>query len=113
MYPSELETRQRYTVVAYERHDRGENPPDYEFLSCRERFLDTTNYERKLYKELALALDDASPGHDGVCVVAYLRADGADEFEDSSYGVIAIEQEPGRGASWHVLDEIAEQIQLY
>lgn len=111
MFAEELCERKRYAVVAYERHDRGENPPDYEFLSCRERFLDTTNYERKLYKELALALDNASPGHDGVYVVAYLRADGATEDEDSSYGVIAIGQEPGRGASWDVLDEIAEQVQ--
>ena len=108
---NELDTK--YTIVAYERHDNGEEPPTYEFVSCWVRSLDHENYERKLYRALSLAISAINDASDGACVVAYLRADGADEDEGCSYAVIALEQEPGRGATFWTGDEIAEQIQLW
>lgn len=110
---TELHERRQYAVVHYARHE-SEEGVDYEFLSWRGVLLDHANYERKLYRELAHALDDsATIDHDGIEVVAYLKADDATSFEGSSYAVIAIEQTPGRGATFWVGDEIAEELQLW
>lgn len=109
-----FEHKTHVLLVAYERHDNGEEATEYEFLYKRGRSLTEENYERRLYSELAFALDEASvDDHDGVCVVAYERCDGATKFEDSSYAVVAFEQQPGRGVTVWSGDEVAEQIQLW
>ena len=100
-------------VASYMRHDKGEEPAEYEFMYATGRALNDENYERKLYRELAWALADATDEHDGVCVVAYATADDTNEFEGSSYAVIAYEQQPGRGVTVWIGDEVAEQIQLW
>ena len=108
MRASELDERRQYAVVHYARHE-SEEGVDYEFLSWRGVLLDHANYERKLFRELAHALDDsATIDHDGIEVVAY-----TDDGPDRLRAVIAIEQTPGRGATFWIGDEIAESIEKY
>jgi len=99
-------------IVAYEKFNGGDLPR-YEFMSSRTCLLSARNYERKLLNELAFAYSNMGSDADGVEVVAYAKADGADEFLDSSYAVIAWEKEVGRMPTQWVGDEIAESIQLW
>lgn len=101
-------------IAAFERHEHEpESPadsdliPTFEFLKCRGRFMTDDNYERKLYAELAYAIDDAAyDDHDGIIVVAYPE-DGSDVL----HALVAYEFLPGRGVTvWHD-EEIADQIQ--
>jgi hypothetical protein len=82
-------------------------------MSARTRSLSARNYERKLLSDLAFAYENMGSDADGVEVVAYERADGANDFEGSSYAVIAWEKEVGRMPTQWVGDEISESIQLW
>ena len=109
-----FEKEKQYMIAAYERHDVEDGVPEYEFLFNRVRALSKSNYERRLLTMLVDAMDFAAVDeHDGVCVVAYEKADGALCYEDSSVAVISYEHIPGRGVDQWVEEEIAEQIQLW